>query len=147
MEYNNKLEYLDIKLKDDDICTQYCDDFNKIYQYKKYQCGVCFWKDVILPHNMIPECSRCKRDMINFREQLKLPETKIKLQNECFSDCLWWDWFDNRRKILAKESSKEIIYIKKNNINHNKSNIIENNNINNNIKNNKNKNSKPSNKK
>ena len=54
--------------------------------------------------NNIPECSNCKYDT----ELLKTTKKEIKLR--CCEFCIWYKWFDNKRKIYAKKEGKELIY-------------------------------------
>ena len=62
-------------------------------------CGECFWKGITIPADRIPECSVCKRDMDQFKKQLREKEREfIEIKPECFEPCIWWDWFDRERR-------------------------------------------------
>jgi hypothetical protein len=62
-------------------------------------CGVCWWGDITLPPEQIPECSWCKEDSIMIKSIAKMnPGSKIEFEPKCFKRCIWWDWFDRERR-------------------------------------------------
>jgi len=133
--YDSKYEYLESKLKIDE-CVDYCTEYSNILK-KTIMCGKCFWKSVTLPYDFIPECSTCKKDMDNFKNKfngimrLSVPHdtaglscvqallipgevsATLTMQIECGKNCLWYDWFDNKRQIQAKQSNVRLVYSKK----------------------------------
>lgn len=62
-------------------------------------CGMCFWKNITLPPESIPECGRCREDSVMVKQLYKAnPNTKIEYEPKCFKLCVWWDWFDRERR-------------------------------------------------
>ena len=118
IKYDNKYDYLESKLRVEE-CPNMCLEYGEVLR-KEITCGICFWRNVTLRYEMIPECSRCLRDIENCKNKLKSNESIIYLQEECSNNCLWYDWFDNRRKTLVSESNKKLEYVKKENKKDNK---------------------------
>ena len=147
MYYDNKYEYLESKLKIEESCPKMCKEYSEILG--EIICGVCFWKNIIIPYENIPECLRCCNDMEKFKNKLKSSENIISLKLECSKHCLWFDWFNSKRNNLAINNSKNIIYIKRDenidNINQNNKKNQNNQNINNNNPNKNNQNNKNNN--
>ena len=107
---NDKFSYLSSKIEKKE-CPNFCKEYSTILK-KNIQCGICFWNDVTLPLENIPECSRCKNDNIKIKEMMKdNNENTIKCEISCTPLCLWYDWFDNKRKHIIKD--KVLIIIKK----------------------------------
>jgi hypothetical protein len=121
LRYDNKYDYLESKLKVEE-CPNMCLEYGEVLR-KEIACGICFWRNVTLQYEMIPECSRCLRDMENCKSKLKSNELIIYLQEECSNNCLWYDWFHNRRKTLVSESNKKLEYVKKEDRKENKKDI------------------------
>ena len=109
--YDSKYEYLESRLKIDE-CVNYCTEYSDILK-KTIMCGKCFWKTVTLPYDFIPECSTCKKDMDNFKNKFNEVSATLTMQIECGKNCLWYDWFDNKRQLQAKQSNVKLVYSKK----------------------------------
>ena len=64
-------------------------------------CGICFWKGVTIPAEVILECRTCKEDNENFGRLVKdNPRAKnYEFEPDCVKACIWWDWFHNNRKL------------------------------------------------
>ena len=113
--YNSKYTYLESKLEVKEECISFCKEYNDIYKKNIRCCNICFYKNVILPYDRIPECSTCLRDMENFKNKLNTDHDQqiIKLQSECCIHCLWWDWFDKKRRDTLSNLNKKLEYVKK----------------------------------
>jgi hypothetical protein len=130
--YDSKYEYLESKLKIEE-CDNFCTEYSVILK-KNIMCGKCFWRNVTLPYDMIPECSICKKDMENFKNKFNEGISSINMQLECSIHCLWYDWFDSKRQLQAKQAKIKLIYTKKEdklNDNKNKKELQDKENINN----------------
>ena len=92
--YKNRTEYLTQKMPHTP-CPNDCIQNRKIYNNDQIQCGTCFWNDIRLPYNMIPECSLCKQDYNSFVSSSE--KDKHKFKSKCSKYCLWYDWFCMKR--------------------------------------------------
>lgn len=106
----NKLNKLDIK---DSTYDKLSYLKNKIKEEKheckiKNECNVCWWKNVTISPNLIPECRHCLEDMETFRS-LAGKYSKINFEPKCNIYCLWWTWFHNKRKMFGID----FVYIRK----------------------------------
>ena len=116
MYYDNKYEYLESK-SPKLPCLNMCKEYSEILG--ETVCGTCFWNNIILPYENIPECSRCVKDFEELKKNIKNNNGIITVRLECTENCLWFEWFENKRKIIVTNNNKEVKYTKKN--------IIENN--------------------
>jgi hypothetical protein len=107
---NDKYSYLCKKLKKVE-CTNMCKEYALVLN-KPIQCGTCFWNDITLPPEQVPECSKCVEDTNKVKELLKDNKDKIECEYNCCKSCLWFDYFDYKRNNLAKIKGKELIVIK-----------------------------------
>jgi hypothetical protein len=64
-----------------------------------------WWAGVTNPYP--PECSRCREDMSRFMEQVKRykhqSSGKLQFIVKCGPGCIWWDWFDRKRKDMGMD--------------------------------------------
>lgn len=82
------------------------------------QCNECWYANVIIrPFKFIPECISCVRDTANLKNLLKLAKAskkkEIEMELNCCYSCLWFKWFDNKRKNLAEEYGITMTYKQK----------------------------------
>ena len=93
--YTSKVAYLKFKLPYKE-CPNECIKYRVELKNDKIQCGVCFWNDITLPRDRIPECSKCKND---YKTYINLSESKrIEFKFQHNSHCLWYDWFKYKIK-------------------------------------------------
>ena len=76
-------------------------------RYPKQLCGICFWKGVTIPPEMGHKyrCKRCIEDTEAFKQC-----TQKKFAPTCCKSCIWWDFYDNRRREYAKNNKKKLEY-------------------------------------
>ena len=96
----SKTDYLSKKILTEP-CINNCIEKRIQYNLPLLQCGICFWNNVQLPKNKIPECSRCIMDTKNYGELLNQKKEK-DVKHLCSKNCLWWDWNENKRKNMKK---------------------------------------------
>lgn len=82
---------------------------------KNCTCGYCFWSNIqIKPEVAVNhKCEMCLQDMETFRNELKSDKSVVKLNLNCTSNCVWFDWFDAIRQSRAKEKKMQVEYVKK----------------------------------
>jgi len=108
LDFSSDYLYIESKTKVNGECS--CTNNKSI-------CGVCFWKGITIPPNeaINKKCSRCLRDSKLVKSKiLENPDTKtIEFIPECFSSCIWWEWFDFQRKSMASSKNIKIVYLSK----------------------------------
>lgn len=87
-------------------------------QYLQHRCidQYCLKKQdwwfsiTITPLLDIPECTNCKNDTLKLKHSLG-----HDVQVSCCQHCLWYEWFDFRRKNHARNHNKTLVYFYKKN--------------------------------
>lgn len=82
---------------------------------RKQICGICFWKGVTISPEIgvNHKCPRCIQDNLRFKDQISHSNNTIIFEHNCFSVCMWWDWFHNIRKQIAAQNNIQVIYKRK----------------------------------
>ena len=98
----SKSNYLAAKLK-----KTTCPEVVKCKKNKATQCGTCFWNNITLPFEKIPECRNCREDYLFKRENKDNKGWLDDYRDKCCSFCLWHDWF--QLKLGVDKSDKQKI--------------------------------------
>jgi hypothetical protein len=64
--------------------------------------GANWWRQVTLPAEQIPECSLCLADTQKVRTWSGVggKGNTCKVEPDCSKRCIWFDWFDARRRLI-----------------------------------------------
>jgi hypothetical protein len=66
----------------------------KYSEDKSHFCRICFWNHIVIkPLDKIPECRNCIFDTDTFKKNYKMKPT-------CSKYCIWFEWFEHKRKML-----------------------------------------------
>jgi hypothetical protein len=104
IDFLNKTDYL-IKKQNNQECI------NKRKCDENECCGPCWYRNVSINPNFIPECALCLEDMETFKIKVKDRKNKnIELKCKCCIYCIWFDYFDMKRKQLCKETGYTLKY-------------------------------------
>lgn len=99
--YQTDIEYITEKNTIDGVCKH----------NEKQICGICWWKGCLMKAEQAinHKCRNCKLDTKNFKEQIFKNNKNIVLQSNCSKYCVWFEWFENKRLEMAKNSNIKYI--------------------------------------
>lgn len=71
-------------------------------------CGYCYVVGITMTPENIPECRKCSADLNNFITQVDnilTTDVVIRFKARCYENCLWWEWFHNKRLEIARKNN------------------------------------------
>jgi hypothetical protein len=66
-------------------------------------CGYCYWTGIV--PEQVPECRQCASDLDSLTAAVRnvmVDGATIEFTPKCKKNCLWFDWFQDRRNEVAK---------------------------------------------